>query len=125
MSGFGPAGVPERLQRANVLRVDGRYEEAIAEYREVLIADGCNIEARLGLGLSLCFAGDFDASLEELKCAVKYGPDHLDARLNLAKTYAMLGMYDEAAEEFQQVLRISPGHREAIKQLAFFESFKR
>jgi tetratricopeptide (TPR) repeat protein len=112
----------ERLKSANALKNEGRYEEAMAEFRAILAEAPTHVLARLGLGLVLCFTGEFDASLEELKQAVADGPDCIDARLNLAKTYAMLGMYVEAKGEFQEVLCQSPDHKEACKQLSFINS---
>ncbi|NIM05738.1 MAG: tetratricopeptide repeat protein [Armatimonadetes bacterium] len=121
MSSSQGESLQERLERAAAFKNEGQYEAALAEFRSILDDDPTNVEARVGVGLVLCFTGEFDASLEELRRAAADGPDSVDARLNLAKTYAMLGMYDEAKDEFNQVLRLSPGHKEAMKQLAFFE----
>jgi tetratricopeptide (TPR) repeat protein len=122
VSGSQAQSLQERLQRATAFKNEGQYELALAEFRSILEEDPSNIEARVGLGLVLCFTGEFDASLQELQRATQEGPECVLARLNLAKTYAMLGMYEEAKDEFHQVLRLSPGHKEATKQLAYFES---
>jgi tetratricopeptide (TPR) repeat protein len=110
----------ERLNQAIAFKNEGQYEQAVAIFRGILEESPECVEARLGLGLVLCFMGEFDASLEELRRAVQDGPENVETHLNLAKTYAMLGMYEEAKVEFMHVLRLAPGHREAIKQLSYF-----
>jgi len=121
--GAGEAGnLEQRCDQAIELKNQGRYEEALERFQEVLAAEPDHAGAHLGLGLVYCFVGRFDESLEELKRAVECEPDWVDARLNLAKTYAMLGMYDEARVEFNQVLTLHPGHPEAKKQLGYLDS---
>lgn len=114
-------GLENRLQQAAEFKNNGQYDEALAEFRSILAQAPDCVQARLGLGLVLCFMGDFDASLIELQQAVIYGPACVDTHLNLAKTYAMLGMYEEARKEFQEVLCLCPDHKEAVKQMALFE----
>lgn len=121
--GIGDADdIERRCERATELKNQGQYEEAEAAYLEILKAAPQLAQARLELGLVLCFVGRFDESLEELKRAVDCAPDWVDSHLNLAKTYAMLGMYEEAKVEFNRVLELHPGHPEAVKQLKYFES---
>jgi Tfp pilus assembly protein PilF len=119
-----PATVQERLQRANGLKNEGQYDEAITAFRAILEIDPHLADAHLGLGLSYLFTGMFDESIEELKLAVACQPESAEGRLHLAKTYTMLGMFDEARVEFEQVLTLAdptgPLHAEAKKQLAFF-----
>jgi len=111
----------EQCDRAMDLKNQGRYEEALEEFGRILACKPDSPQARLGLGLVLCFVGRFEESLEELKQAVACAPEWVDAHLNLAKTYAMLGMYDEAKVEFNRVLELRPEHAEAKKQLSYFE----
>jgi protein O-GlcNAc transferase len=118
-------GEAENLERrcdeAMECKNQGRYDEAMAEFLEVLGCDPDHARAHLGLGLVYCFVGRFEESLEELKRAVECAPDWVDAHLNLAKTYAMLGMYDEARTAFHRVLALHPDHPEAKKQLTYFD----
>jgi tetratricopeptide (TPR) repeat protein len=111
----------QRCDQALDLKNQGQYDEAAAEFQEILKKAPTHARAHLGLGLVYCFVGRFDESLEELKLAVECDPNWVDGHLNLAKTYAMLGMYDEAKVEFNRVLELHPGHPEAIKQLKYFE----
>ena len=113
--------IERRCDQAMDLKNQGRYDEATAQFQEVLESKPDYARAHLGLGLVYCFVGRFDESLEELKRAAECAPDWVDAHLNLAKTYAMLGMYVEARVEFHRVLELNPGHPEAQKQLDYFE----
>jgi tetratricopeptide (TPR) repeat protein len=120
--GIGEAGdIEQRCERATELKNQGQYDEAEAEFLEILKISPQYAQAHLGLGLVLCFVGRFDESLEELKLAVACAPDWVDGHLNLAKTYAMLGMYEEARIDFNRVLELHPGHPEVVKQLKYFE----
>jgi tetratricopeptide (TPR) repeat protein len=120
-SGAEGALLEEQCDRAMELKNQGQYEEALAQFQEVIACQPSHARAHLGLGLVLCFVGRFDESLAELKTAVDCDPNWVDAHLNLAKTYAMLGMYDEARAGFNRVLELHPGHVEATKQLSYFE----
>jgi tetratricopeptide (TPR) repeat protein len=120
-SGAEDAHLEELCDRAMDLKNQGRYEEALAQFQELIASKPGHARSHLGLGLVLCFVGRFDESLAELKLAVDCDPNSVDAHLNLAKTYAMLGRYDEAKVEFNRVLELRPGHPEAKKQLSYFE----
>ena len=111
----------QQCEQAMDLKNQGLYDEAAAQFQQVLECQPEHARAHLGLGLVYCFVGRFDESLDELKRAVECDPDWVDAHLNLAKTYAMLGMYDEARAEFNRVLELHPEHPEATKQLDYFE----
>jgi tetratricopeptide (TPR) repeat protein len=115
------ANLDQQCEQAMGLKNQGRYDEAMAQFKAVLAAKPDHAPAHLGLGLVYCFVGMFDESLEELKLAVQFEPQWVDAHLNLAKTFAMLGMYEEARVEFSQVLALHPGHPEAKKQLSYFD----
>ncbi|MDR3710811.1 MAG: tetratricopeptide repeat protein [Capsulimonadaceae bacterium] len=111
----------ERLQRALVHKVDGRYSEAVAELRAFLQVYPDDAEAHHQLGLVLGFTGDFDPSLSELHKAVELAPDNTLIRNDLALTYTMLGMYDEAKDQFARVLAKDRENQTALRNLTYFE----
>ncbi len=110
----------ERCEQAWGLKNEGQYDDAMAQFKEILLDNPGHARAHLGLGLVYCFVGLFDESIDEMKLAVECAPTWVEGHLNLAKTYAMLGMYDEAKVAFNRVLELQPEHSEAKKQLAFF-----
>jgi tetratricopeptide (TPR) repeat protein len=112
--------IEERMERGIACKVEGRYEEAIAELKAVLCIDDCHCGAHRQLGLVYGFTGMFDESIEELKRAAELDPQNLEVMNDLAMSYAMLGMYDEAKSGFLAVLELDPSNDTARKQLAYF-----
>ena len=112
--------VTASLESGISLKNEGRYEEAIAEFRELLSEDPNSSDGHHQLGLVYGFVGMFDESLDELQRAVTLIPSRVDVRTDLALTYSMLGMYEEAKREFEEVLRREPTNKRALDSLAFF-----
>ena len=111
--------VEERLQKAVALKVDGRYDEAERELRDMLSEEPDNPRVRRELGLVLNFTGMFDESIDELRRAVALDSQFLDARVDLALACLMLGMNDEALAELEAVLEIDPGHAAAARHIVY------
>ena len=108
------------LDRGIALKVEGRYEEAIIELREMLVQDPNSSDGHHQLGLVYGFMGDFDESIEELQKAVMLAPARVDARVDLALTFSMLGEYEKARPEFEEILRRDPTNKRALDSLQFF-----
>ena len=107
------------LERGIAFKIDGRYEEAATELKQLLDDDPNSSEGHHQLGLVFGFIGDFDTSLEHLQRAAVLSPARIDMRTDLALTYSMLGMYDEAAIEFKEVLLRDPENKRALESLQF------
>jgi len=107
------------LERGISLKSEGRYEEAIAEFRQLLTEDPNACDGHHQLGLVYGFIGLFDESIEELKHAVILEPTRNDIRVDLALTYTMLGMNDEALLEFSEILRRDPNNKRALESIKF------
>jgi tetratricopeptide (TPR) repeat protein len=107
------------LERGIAFKLDGRYDEAVAEFQLLLSDDPNSSDGHHQLGLVYGFIGMFDESLEELQHAVTLAPARIDVRNDLALTYSMLGMYDEAKSEFEDVLRRDPNNKRALESMEF------
>ena len=107
------------LERGVSFKSEGRYDEAIAELRQLLQEDPNSCDGHYQLGLVFGFTGMFDESIEELLQAVRLAPARNDIRNDLALTYTMLGMYDEAKMEFEEVLRRDPNNKRALESMDF------
>ena len=107
------------LERAIALKLDGRYDDAAKELKQLLEEDPNSCDAHHQLGLVYGFIGDFDLSIEEIQRAVVLAPARIDVRTDLALTFSMLGMYEEAAVEFKEVLLREPGNKRALESLQF------
>lgn len=108
------------LERGIALKAEGRYEEAIAEFRELLNQDPNSSDGHHQLGLVYGFIGLYDESIDELHKAVLLAPVRVDARVDLALTHSMLGDYEQARAEFEEVLRRDPTNKRALDSLQFF-----
>jgi tetratricopeptide (TPR) repeat protein len=112
--------VTASLERGLSLKSEGRYDDAVTEFRALLTEDPNSCDGHHQLGLVYGFIGMFDESLDELQHAVTLNPGRVDVRTDLALTFSMLGMYDEAKREFEEVLRREPTNKRALDSLAFF-----
>lgn len=108
------------LERGIAFKVEGQYEEAITEFRQLLTEDPNSSDGHYQLGLVYGFNGMFDESLIELQRASMLDPSRLEVRNDLALTFAMLGLNEEAKQEFEEVLRREPNNEKALKNIVFF-----
>jgi Flp pilus assembly protein TadD len=102
-----PAG--EHLARAKELVRQGRVEEAMALYREILSRNPANLKARNNLGVLFDELGQRDFALEQFEAAEKIEPENIEVLNNLGSTLAAMGRYDAAERELRRALRIDPG----------------
>lgn len=107
------------LDRGIAFKLEGHYDEAIAEFRQLLHEDPNACDGHYQLGLVHGFIGLFDESLEELQHAMMLDPTRIDVRIDLALTYSMLGRFPEAKMEFEEVLRRDPMNEKALKNLVY------
>lgn len=92
-----PRNVEARSNLGAVLAAEGRYEEAIAQYREALSIDASKTAVRFNLAVSLLKAGRPAEAAPELERVVNEKPDHRSAVVLLAECRARLGQYASAA----------------------------
>ena len=57
--------------KGNILRAQGRVEEAVAEHERALVLDPSNTDAAGELGFDYMLRGEFDKSLEYLDKAIR------------------------------------------------------
>ena len=91
-----PAG--EQLGRAKELVRDGRIDEAIALYREILAQNPSNLKARNNLGVLYDELGSLDLALEQFEAAELIEPENVELRNNYGSILGAMGRYDEAAD---------------------------
>lgn len=58
----------------------GRYKQAEALYRKILIAYPSDVEMRVGLGWSLVKQGRYGTALAEFETVLEFAPDHASAQ---------------------------------------------
>lgn len=97
----------------------GRWEEAVAEYRQAVEQDPTNGVKHQVLADALQKSGDLDAAIEEFRMAASLLPSDAMVRVQLARALvARDGINDEAVELFRRATALAPGLEEAHKGLA-------
>lgn len=106
-----------RLELARLLTYRQRYQEAIGEYRKVLVVKPELAEARLGLAQALYWSGDQEGAAAAM---AKIPPEELEEqdRLFLADILVTRQQYPEAIKIYAQYLRQNPADQQVRLQKA-------
>jgi tetratricopeptide (TPR) repeat protein len=100
--------------RANYLRDNGRYKEALADYNKTIEMkdeqpQAYNSRARLFFTLAKT-QDTLLLALQDYDKAIKYDPNDGEFRVNRGATYARLGDIEKAIEDFDEGLKLKPDH---------------
>jgi non-specific serine/threonine protein kinase len=101
---------------AQVLRVMGRWDEAIEEMKRAREIDPLGVETNQALGATYYWAGRYDEAIEQLKKTLEIDPGLPRVHQLLAEVYARKGMHKEAIGEWQQSF-IQAGDEESARAL--------
>ena len=108
----------QALEQAEQQRVQGRYQEAMPVYGQILQAEPSNLRARLGMAHCLLNTGEFEQGLAHFRQAALDHPTSVEARLLYAK---MLLMLDHTDEGKAQIARIQELADASIKRYALVD----
>jgi len=107
--------------RGNVNYKNSRFEEAVSDYRELLIKNSAHLDARNNLALTLMkLNNDFLAQLE-LTILRRMNEDYLPAMINLTVVYERLEMSDQAWETAKKVYQLRQDIPMAAFNMAWFQ----
>lgn len=104
------------LQQAIACHQQGRLDEAVEGYRQVLQVDPGHWNTRYLLGTALLQSGEFRECVNLLSSVVHERPD-ADAQNNLGVAYKALGEWEQAARAFEAVVRSHPDYDQAYFNL--------
>jgi tetratricopeptide (TPR) repeat protein len=114
------AMMPEAVIRAathnnlgNAFIMEGRTQDAIGQYEEVLRLDPKDVSAPFNLADALLHAGRFEEAVGHFEQALRIDPNDAHAHYNLGVSLVKLGQPGEAIGHFEQALRIKPNNAEA------------
>ncbi|OHE81910.1 MAG: hypothetical protein A3G75_02880 [Verrucomicrobia bacterium RIFCSPLOWO2_12_FULL_64_8] len=99
-----------------LLQGQGRFEEAIAQYRESLRLDSTTPQTYYNLGYSLLRAGRPAEALAPFEEAVRQLPYYFNAHLYLANALVRLDRASEALAHYEAAIRFDPSPAEAHLQ---------
>jgi hypothetical protein len=103
---------------ANVLRKQGRLDEAIAQYQNAIRINPAYPQTHYNLSYTLAAQSRFEDAISECRAALRARPDFIQAYNGLGAYLDAVGRPEEAVEQFEQALRIDPKYSEAHLNLA-------
>jgi tetratricopeptide (TPR) repeat protein len=101
-----------RANLGNELLGQGRREEAVEQYLEVVRLDPRYLEAQYNLGIALMNLGRVDEASVHFGEALAIKPDYADAHNNLGLLLAVQRKPEEALVHYNEALRLNPKHVE-------------
>jgi tetratricopeptide (TPR) repeat protein len=94
--------------KASKAMIEGRYEDSVALYREVLQKDADNVEALKGLGETYLRMKKEPEAVAVLAKALRLSPDDRMAAVNLGLAHNLNGEYDKAIGVWRAVVEKDP-----------------
>ncbi|HUQ49576.1 MAG TPA: tetratricopeptide repeat protein [Terriglobales bacterium] len=86
----------------------GKYEDAVAEFKQALAIDARNDRAQVELALALERLGKMDEAEATYKNAASMRPQYWSPHNRLGRFYLARGRYSEAIKKFEQVIQLAP-----------------
>ncbi len=102
--------------------MQGRIDEAIAQYQQAVEIKPDVAAAHDNLGLALADRSRFDEAIIQYREALKIQPRDAEAHYNLGNVLATQGRYDEALTRYREALKIQPDHAMALSGLAWLRA---
>jgi len=104
-------------ERAAKALTEGRYQEAVDEYKKAIELDRNSADLHHGLGLAYMKLSDRAKATEAFKEAIRLRPGWAEAHYDLGRAYHELGQYEAAASSFEEAIRLEPDFFEALISL--------
>jgi tetratricopeptide (TPR) repeat protein len=108
-----------RTKLGEALRLQGDFDEAIAELRKAITLEPRSARAYSGLGLALRAQRNLPESTAAYQEAIRLEPDLIDAHNGLAVVLANQGKLNEAVAEFREIIRVDPDSAIGYYNLAY------
>lgn len=105
-------------QMGYALHSQGRYNEAVAYYRQAIKMTPNYSDAYSNLAVTLREQDKLDEAVETYRQALKFEPNDTALHYNLANALQQQGKLDEAAHHYSEALKIRPRHADAHNNLA-------
>ena len=101
-----PAPTHDRFSEARELVAQGRIDEAIALYRDIVIDQPQSLTARNNLALRYDGTGQHERALEHFESARSIEPDNVEVMSNLSAALISLGRFDDAERELRRAMKL-------------------
>jgi tetratricopeptide (TPR) repeat protein len=115
-----PNWAPVHLTKANILTLQGRFHEAIAESERALALDPAVDYADANIGWNYAELGQFEKALAYLDKSIRLSPHDpwlFGWLASKSSSYFALKQYDQAIDSARQSIAINPNYPSAHKEL--------
>ena len=92
----------------NCLRQEGKPDDAITQYQEVLRLKPGSAEAHYNMGMAFTQKGNLDDAVGQYKQALQLDPKYSDAYINLGTVLLHEGKVDDAVAEYLSAVKLNP-----------------
>ncbi len=118
IAAMAPESSPRQiLEQARALEEEKRYEEAVAAYRQYLLAKPDHDDVRVSVAKLLSWQGQWDEAAAGYRDLLTRHPLDPDIRVGLAQVLSWQKQFDQARAEYERVLQDEPDHVEALTGL--------
>ncbi len=100
----------QKFKSALRLYEDGRLDESIALWHDLLSQQPDNLSARYNLGLAFYNRGDTEGAVNEFQAVLRRDLNHIDSHLWLARIWFTQGHINEAIAENKSAIEIDPNY---------------
>jgi tetratricopeptide (TPR) repeat protein len=104
--GMRPANTDARRGMADAWFGEGRYDEAIEAYQDLLARGDDTARAYTSLGISLVGRSRDGEAVAAFERAVQLAPNDAAIRSNLGNALASVGRLDDAASQYREAIRL-------------------
>jgi tetratricopeptide (TPR) repeat protein len=113
-----PASFRVNQLSGEILELQGRVQDAIAEYRKAIAKNPTAIHLHYRLGRALAIESQYDEARKEFEAELRLNPSDALAEYQVAQILAVQQKQNEAAERFERALVLKPDFVEAMIGLA-------
>ena len=92
------------------LAAQGRFDEAISDYREAIRLRSGYSEAHNDLGVALAAQGRLGEAVPEYREAIRLKAGYVDPHDNLGNALTAQGRLEEAVSHYREAIRLDPGN---------------
>lgn len=105
-----PGNAEEHRKKAASLTEEGKYDDAIAQFRLALQLMPTMVGARIGLGAALQGKGDLDGAISQYRLLLDQHPNDAGVHMNLGTALQKQGNLDGAIAEYRIALHHRPDY---------------
>jgi tetratricopeptide (TPR) repeat protein len=96
------------INRASASKAMGNYDQAIADYDQVILLATKVAQAFNSRGYAWHSVGAHDKAIAEFDNSIRFDPTNANAYFNRGDAWATLGKYDKAIYDYNSAIRLDP-----------------